>query len=289
MRSRIAVVAIVSSLVGRHVLTQSPPAFEVASIRPADVQNRQVNAGVSLDGSQVRYRLVPLISYIGYAFDARNYQIVGPDWLRTQYFDVVAKLPAGASTKQVPQMLRTLLVDRFGLKSHPEKREFSVSALEVAKEGLRMHEAPRAAIDTDNNGTVTFSVVANQTGGSFDLGGGAYFLSTATGFEGKKMTMAQLAYMLTPFVDRPVIDSTSLAGRYDFALDISEEDRTAIGIRAALNAGVKLPPQMLRLLDNASGASLTDALRTLGLVLVSKKAYLDVIVVDEMQKTPSEN
>jgi uncharacterized protein (TIGR03435 family) len=62
-------------------------------------------------------------------------------------------------------------------------------------------------------------------------------------------------------------------------------------IRSAVNAGMgaTLPPQMLRLLDSASGDSFAEALQKLGLVLVPRKAPLEVVVVDSLQKTPTEN
>jgi uncharacterized protein (TIGR03435 family) len=95
--------------------------------------------------------------------------------------------------------------------------------------------------------------------------------------------------MLTPFLDRPIIDGTGLKGVYDFMLDISPEDFAAMSVRSAVNAGVSLPPQMLRALDNASGDSLIDSLQKLGLTLASRKEPLEVIVVDAMQKAPTEN
>src|SRR5262245_31728600 len=123
MRSRFVFTSI--SLLGIFCLTglsQTNSEFEVASIRPSNLENLSIaagiRAGVRVDGEQVRYTFVPLITYIGYAFEIRNYQIVGPDWLRSELFDIVAKLPEGATTKQVPQMLRALLENRFGLKAH---------------------------------------------------------------------------------------------------------------------------------------------------------------------------
>jgi len=60
-------------------------------------------------------------------------------------------------------------------------------------------------------------------------------------------------------------------------------------IRAGVNAGVSLPPQALRLLDGASTPSLFDAMQKLGLKLEARKAPLDMIVVDDARKTPTEN
>lgn len=275
-------------------LSQTGFQFEVASIRPSDLKNLNISvgirAGVRVDGAQVRYTLVPLISYIGYAYEIRNYQILGPDWLRSELFDVVAKMPEGGATKQVPHMLRSLLEDRFKLKVHRETKEFPVYALEVAKTGLKMKELPpdpAAAVDLMNPLDVTFT--ADRAGGTFSLAGGAYFTANDKGVEGRKLSMAALAYMLAPFLDHPVVNATGLEGIYDFVLSMSPEDLRAMQIRSAVNAGAPLPPQMLRDLDKAPGDSLGAALDKLGLTLVSRKAPLEVILVDSMQKSPTEN
>jgi uncharacterized protein (TIGR03435 family) len=93
--------------------------------------------------------------------------------------------------------------------------------------------------------------------------------------------------MLTRFLDRPVVDMTNLKGSYDLTLDLTPEDRMVMLIRSAVAAGVVLPPQALALLDTGSNASLNDALRKIGLTLVARRAPLEVLVIDEMQKIPT--
>jgi len=56
--------------------------------------------------------LIPL------AYDIRPFQLVGPDWLGAQRFDIVATLSAGATQEQVPHMLQALLTERFKLTAH---------------------------------------------------------------------------------------------------------------------------------------------------------------------------
>jgi uncharacterized protein (TIGR03435 family) len=56
-------------------------------------------------------------------------------------FDVVAKLPAGAPQSKVPEMLRSLLAERFKLASHTETRDLAMYALVVGKGGVRMKES----------------------------------------------------------------------------------------------------------------------------------------------------
>ena len=121
------------------------------------------------------------------------------------------------------------------------------------------------------------------------FGKDSYFALGANGFESKKLSMEIVADMLTRFLDRPVVNMTNLKGTYDINLDLTPEDRTVMLIRSAIAAGVVLPPQALALLDTGSNASLTNALRNIGLTLEARRAPLEVLVVDQMQKTPTEN
>jgi uncharacterized protein (TIGR03435 family) len=60
-------------------------------------------------------------------------------------------------------------------------------------------------------------------------------------------------------------------------------------IRAATNSGVVLPAQALRFMESNSANSLFDAVQQVGLKLDARKAPLDVVVVDQVSKTPTEN
>ncbi len=111
----------------------------------------------------------------------------------------------------------------------------------------------------------------------------------ATAFEAKKLDMTRFADMLSRFTDRPVVDMTDLKGRYDLTLELSPEDRTAMLVRIAVAQGVVLPPQALRALDFGSNVSLSSSLEKLGLTFDSRRAPLEVLVVDSIQKTPTEN
>jgi uncharacterized protein (TIGR03435 family) len=98
-----------------------------------------------------------------------------------------------------------------------------------------------------------------------------------------------LAPTLSAFMDRPVVDMTDLKGKYDFVLELSPEDFRAMGIRSAMAAGIALPPQAIQMAEAASGDSLSSALDKLALKLESRKAPLEVIVIDHAEKTPSDN
>jgi uncharacterized protein (TIGR03435 family) len=271
-------------------LGQTRLEFEVASIRPSNPQGAQIDIGMHVDGAQVRFTLFNLISYVGYAYEIPPYQVEGPDWIGSAFYDIAAKMPEGSSPTQVRAMLRTLLADRFGLKIHRETREVPVYALEVAKGGLKMKELPPdPALDPEHQGEENMSINIQGTGGIYNLGNGAYFSVDDKGFDGKKLSMRYLSRAVRPFLDRPVLDMTNLKGAYDFVLQVTPEDRIAMMIRSAINAGVTLPPQALKALDNASGDSFIAALDKIGLVLTPRKGPVEVVVVDSVQKTPSDN
>jgi uncharacterized protein (TIGR03435 family) len=267
---------------------QARKEFEVASIRPVagDVQNRAA-AGVHVDNAQVRMTFLSLKDYIGLAFQTRGDQIVGPDWMATERFDIAAKLPDGATRADVPEMLQSLLIDRFRMNVHTEMKTFSVYALEVAKTGFTL--MPTGHAPPDDLSPVNVDAGGNRSGVSITFGQGSFFTLGPTGFEARELTMPRFADMLTRFVDRPVVDMTGLQGSYDFMLELTPQDRTAMLVRAAVAAGVVLPPQALAFLDSGSTASLVDALRKIGLTLQARKAPLPIVVIEQVERTPTEN
>jgi len=269
---------------------QSGPEFEVASIKPSTAAPEgQFNLGIHIDGAQVRVNYLPLKDYIVMAYRIKAYQFSGPDWMATQRFDVSAKLPDGATRAQVPEMLQKLLEDRFQLKIHRSSKDFSVYALSVGKGGVKMKETPADDDSGPPATNVNVGVNTGRGGATIDLGKGASITFDEDKFVATKVTMQVLADQLTRFVDRPVVDMTDLKGSYSLTLEFTPDDFRTMRIRAALSAGIQMPPQALRLLENASDAPLITALQTFGLKLESRKAPLEVLVVDNVLKAPTEN
>jgi uncharacterized protein (TIGR03435 family) len=269
------------------------PSFEVASIRPsAPGPPQQGVAGARIDGAQFRTAYLTLKDYIGVAYRLKLYQISGPDWIGTDRFDVAATLPEGTLPAQVPSMMETLLEERFQLKVHREKKEFPIYALEIAKGGLKMTEAPPSPEleKADPRAPQEFTGGGSNQGVSINLGPGSSVSFSSNKFEAKGLTMASLAGTLERFLDRPIVDMTDLKGRYDFSIDVTAEDYRAMLIRSAVVAGVVLPPDVLRFLDSASSPeSLFDGLAKLGLKLEPRRAPLDVLIIDGALRMPTEN
>jgi uncharacterized protein (TIGR03435 family) len=269
------------------------PAFEVASIRPsANAQRQAVAAAGQTDGAQFRIGGLTIKDYISMAYAVKLNQISGPDWITTDRFDIAATLPDGARQDQVPIMMQTLLEDRFELKTHREKKDLPVYALRVASGGLKMTEVlPDPGVElSDPKAPQTFTRQGSGRGIFLDLGQGSSFNFANNRFEGKKITMAALAGMLERFLDRPVVDLTNVNGSYDVAFDLSPEDYRVMLIRAATAAGLIMSPDSLRMLDaSPTPASLFDGLAKFGLKLEAHRAPLDVLVVDSIRRTPTEN
>jgi uncharacterized protein (TIGR03435 family) len=283
-------------LISLAAFAQSPPPlpeFEVASVKPSAPPGADSLAvGIHIDGAQVRCASLSLKDYIALAYRLKTYQISGPEWLASERFDVAAKLPAGAAREQIRDMVQALLLDRFQLKAHRDTKEFPVYALVVAKGGPKMKESAQDAAAAAGQGNIDITAGGGRAGSGVDLGNGSSFVMGENGFDAVKLTMPSFADMLARFVDRPVLDMTELKGAYGFSLRFSPEDFRAMRLRAAMAAGisVSLPPETMRaVLDGASGDSLFAAMEPLGLKLDARKAPLDVLVIDRIEKTPSEN
>jgi uncharacterized protein (TIGR03435 family) len=267
------------------------PEFEVASVKAsAPAAAGQVRIGVQIDGAMVHCSSLSLKDYIRMAYKVKDFQILGPDWIGAERFDISAKLPAGAARSQVTDMIQSLLVDRFKLKEHRETRELPVYALIVGKSGPKLKESP---LDPEADGVpagstpVNVAVNAGRGGTDVSLGRGSSMSFTANRFEAKKLTMAGLADTLARFEDGPVVDMTGLTGTYDFTLEFSFDELRAL-VRAS-GTGRTIPPEAGPPPGTDSGVSILTSLQALGLRLEKRKAPLEVVVVDRVEKVPTEN
>jgi uncharacterized protein (TIGR03435 family) len=292
---RITHIAVGIVLSAATALAQNParPAFEVVSIRPSAVSPQPgIAPGVRIDGAQFRSTFLTVKDYISMAYRVKLYQISGPDSMGIDRFDVAATIPEGKLPSDASAMMESLLEDRFRVKLHREKKDFPVYALEIGKDGLKI---PEARLDpeqekADPRAAQAFEGSGSNHGVSFSLGKGAFFSFANNKFEGKGIDMETAANILERFLDRPVVNATGLKGIYDFSFDVTAEDYRAMLIRSAVVAGVILPPEVVRVLDaSSSPESLFAGLGKLGLKLETRKAPLDLLVIDSVLKQPTEN
>jgi len=240
------------------------PRFDVASVKRTD----QCGVGNSIDPSIMRLDGVPLKAVVAEAFGVKMDQIVGPSWLDSDCFSIVAKLPEGATREQVPAMLHALLVERFRLAIHRESHTSPGYALMVDKNGAKFKESDPCA---PNVGQVRFV--------------------SGPGVSGLKgpVTMAFLARSISLRLHSPVEDLTGLKGKYD--IDVTwVPDRTMEPLGAYAEDYAAKHPGPADAASLPDGADIFTAFReSLGLRLERRKEQVDVIVIDHIERAPSEN
>jgi uncharacterized protein (TIGR03435 family) len=195
MRILAAVVCVTAGLV--HA--QPAKTFEVASVKRAEGGGPPGDIPRNMDDSPGHFamRNVPMRYILEWAYDLKDYEISGPDWIRAEdRYDIVAKAQGPASNEEMRPMLQALVVERFQLKSHRETRELPVYALAPGKGAPKVKDASAAE---DGPG-----IKGGPNGVSFH-----------------KQPISRLTFLLTRRLDRPVLDLTGLKGVYDFTLDIS--------------------------------------------------------------------
>jgi uncharacterized protein (TIGR03435 family) len=165
------------------------PAFEAASIKSLPPEALG-HVHMDSDGNIVSYSSAGLKDIISEAYRIGKDRISGPAWLDSEMYAVTARIPDGASEKQIPEMLQALLRDRFGVVLHRESKDMSVLALVVAKGGPKM-KAGDAATGCNSNGGAKGTVLACRAG------------------------LAQFVGVLSRQMRSPVIDKTGLDGVYE--------------------------------------------------------------------------
>jgi uncharacterized protein (TIGR03435 family) len=278
------------------------PEFEVASVRPTE--ERCISARVNMDGSRFNIACASLEDLMEYAFRIPQGRVTGPNWLAYHggpKFDIAAKLPENALEGQVPEMLQTLLAQRFKLAYHRGSQEQAVDALVVAKGGLKVEPAPSDAPAPDAEANAPPGATRNINGVPTRLTTlpdgtrtqtnpriGVFRETTvpraSTRWEISNATFQGLADLLADALNRPVVDMTGLKGRYQVVLNVS------LAAIPAPSADVNASPKdILTDFLNVQRDNYNSALQKVGLQLEMRKAPLETIVVDRVETTPTQN
>jgi len=280
------------------------PTFEVASVKPSApmVGNRlmvRMQGGPgSPDPGQITYTNVALKNVIMAAYNIKGYQVSGPGWIDNERFDIMAKIPKGATKEEFQQMLQNLLAERFKLKIHHESKEMPIMALVVGKNGPKLKESPKEEQppqDTPGGGAAGPPDIKMGKDGMPQMrmpAGGRGMMMMATGAKMKmqagRQSTGAIAEMLGNQLGRPVVDQTGLTGLYDYELEYAPDESMRMGgIPAAPppdggGGGAGAP--------ESSGPTLMTAIQEqLGLRLESKRGPVDLVVIDSVEKVPTEN
>jgi uncharacterized protein (TIGR03435 family) len=179
------------------------------------------------------------------AWRVQDQEITGPEWITVDRFDITGTIPAGVSRARFPEMLQSLLAERFGLVLHKESRNLTLYSMTVVRNGPSLRQADSASGLTSDSRQACNSVTGQTT-------------------------IAQFADFLSQRLDRPVVDNTKLEGSWNITMNWAP-DSVAPGVEPC-------------------GPALLTALREqLGLNLSVQKGPVDVLVIDQVKRVPTEN
>jgi len=248
--------------------------------------------GIKMDPGYVRIGQMTLVKLITTAYGVGRDQLVGPDWLlepdgSTGAFDIDAKLPTGSTASQVPLMLQSLLEERFKLTVRKGSRESEGYTLVVGKGGPRF-SSKKASGAPGSSRDDSLTVSEGKAPGEFTIRQGA---STETTIPGRLIrletsTIGGLVDFLKRRSDLPVIDKTGLSGDFDIRMDVS-----LVRIDSAAIDGSDAPPlaATVAAATEAVRAACFAAVKTLGLELKLQKFSRETIIVEHIEKAPTEN
>lgn len=238
-------------LTGSALAQQPAPtlAFEVASVKIS--QQFGQDEIVETYPGILTMRNVSFTTMVKWAYQLQVPQISGPGWLDSQRYDILAKAGSPANYAEMRGMFQTLLAERFKFAAHSENKQMTVFVLVEAKRGHKMKES-------EGDGPAQMRK---------DLARGAV---------NERTSMPELAGQLAQDLRTPIVDMTGLKGRYDFEFNVRAYLPTK-------EAGRKTGP--VDPLDIMQTALQED----LGLKLESRKAPVEILVIDHLEKSPAEN
>jgi len=235
------------------------PGVEVATIKPSEPGARRFMFG--MQGDLLVVENLSLNDLLKFAYQLQNREIVGSQgWMETDRWDIEAKpdTPGMPDPGQVREIVQKLLAERFALKVHEERREMAAYVLVVGKDGPKMTKSADAS------------------------GLGGFAMGPLGVLRVRDATMDDFVHVLQgDILDRPVVNQTALAGRWDFVLKWTPDDTQFAGM------GMKPPPSAE---DDASASPplFTAIQQQLGLRLEPRKADVPVLVIDHVER-PSPN
>src|SRR5260370_5092428 len=198
---------LVRGLLPAQQVPKAPQTFAVATIKPSAPD---AVVGTQIRGNRFATEGTTFVDVFKYAYNVHPAQVVGgPGWLRTEKFDILAdpETEKRPSSDQMKAMVQQLLVERFHLVMHHEQKILPVYAL------VKTAGTPKLTKSTADPSGIP--VVGSNPSGELRVG---------------NATMANFATFLQRFVlDRPAVDQTGTARRFDLLLPWTPDNLRAAG------------------------------------------------------------
>jgi uncharacterized protein (TIGR03435 family) len=247
---------ILAALLHCAAFGQSEPqaSFEIADVHVSPKTLHPMKIGGFRDG-RFELEMATMTDLIATAWGIEPDKVLGgPDWLDMDRFDVIAGAPSGTSQQALRPMLQSLLEKRFGLTVHMDQKPFAAYVLSVGsgKPKLKESDSTTPGCQRQPQPPEAGPIPAVCRG----------------------LTMAAFAAQLGggagDFLNAPVVDNTKLEGAWDFTLKWTPRGRLAAA--------------------GAEGITIFDAIdKQLGLKLEAKQVPAPVLVVDHVNRKPTDN
>jgi len=285
----IAVGVMNAPLIRAQSATAATPKFETSSIDTcSDEPGLKRGYGYSSSQGRLNTGCMPLVdagnlgliqrAYVRFAGGHPHWPGIvpihgGPDWIRSEFYNVNAKAEGNPNEQMMEgPMLQALLEDRFKLKIHRETRAVPVYVLTAAQGGSLLKPSTEGSC-TPMPLTVPVSALAP----------GQEYCKVRVGFKGPSVdaqgaTLTEFSKLLDLVLDRPVIDKTGIAGKFDIHLEFAADAATPNflpGGDLARLAGAA---------SDSTGASIFTAMQQLGLKLEPAEGPREFLVIDHVER-----
>ncbi|HLK63541.1 MAG TPA: M56 family metallopeptidase [Bryobacteraceae bacterium] len=267
------------------------PKFEVVSIKPCQYQQEvggMYPPRINSSPGRLGTGCYPLLDEHGLGLIANAYRSTadrftpingGPSWIHAAFYEINAKAEGNPSARMMMgPMMRVLLEDRFQLKVHRQTGEGPVYFLTVARGGLKLHAF------TEGSCTPYYSSDPPprlQPGQKYCMSNISAMSPPSVELQGA--TLDEFSKVLRQVLDRPVIDKTGIAGRFDIRVEFSREETKMAGMPLMRDGA---PAQATE--PTGTPLIFTALQEQLGLRLEPVKGPVDVFVIDHIER-PAEN
>ena len=219
-KPRSAAFALIAAAFSIHFLIRGEAqrqAFEVASVKPNTSGERRASIQMNLPDSFTATNQT-LQSLISLMYQVPLYRMSGgPGWLATERFDIATKAGRRITVDEKWQMLRTLLEDRFKLKTHRETHDARVYALIVARSdrklgpGLKPSALDCAEIVAERERAGVAAPPPTAAYAPVECGA----MSGPGGYNGHGIQIGAFVITLSAIMRETIVDDTGLTGWWD--------------------------------------------------------------------------
>jgi uncharacterized protein (TIGR03435 family) len=269
-----------------------PTEFEVVDLKPVDPKAPRAPAQPSIRNGRVYLPGINLKNLIQIAWDLNGDELLinAPKWMDEDRYDILAKAPAAVplgdfnpqrnglsiNLEALRPMFKAVVIDRFQLAAHMEERPVNTYTLTASKPRLKKADPAsrtrwQEGVDPDSKSKYANSVLGR--------------LVTC-----QNVSMQQFADLLPNiapgYLHTRVVDATNLEGGYDFTFTFSPIGAVNAAARPRSDGEGNTDAAQ----DNSGTISLFDAIaKQLGLKLETQKRPTPVLVIDKVERKPTEN